>query len=105
MQYPSLIQRACNPTDKLTSHPDAIVGKMKEEAIAGFKGLNPNELNTCDFSSQCFSDCVTRASPKTGVGLKHFIKLPTTLSPHATCIDKSSKQTWALSRHIPLILF
>ena len=52
MHCPSLIQRACIPTDKLASYPDATVGKMKEVAIAGFKGLNFNELHACEFFVQ-----------------------------------------------------
>ena len=42
MHCPSLIQRAFIPVDNLTSRPDATVGKMKEAAIVGFKGLHLN---------------------------------------------------------------
>ena len=51
MHFPLLIQRACNPQDKSTSHPDATFGKIKEMAIAGFKDLNLHELNACDLSA------------------------------------------------------
>ena len=56
MYFPSLIQRACNPQDKLTSHPYDIASKINEAAVLGFKDLNIYELNAWDFSTQCLCD-------------------------------------------------
>ena len=62
VHFLSLIQRAYTPADNLTSHPDATVGKMKEAAIVGFKGLYHNELHSCDFSAQCLHYLATHVS-------------------------------------------
>ena len=56
MHHPYLIQRAHTPAENLTSHPDATVGNINEEAIACIKDLHLNDLLACDFSAQHLHD-------------------------------------------------
>ena len=102
---PSLITCSYNPKDESTSHLDAIVWKMSEMAIAGFKDLNLHELNDWDFSSQYLRDWVTHVSPKTQEGITDTIQLPAMITSNEIRIEKYSEQTWTLVRHIPLLPF
>ena len=91
--------------DNLASHPDAIVDKMNEAAIAGFKGLHLDELHAYGFSDRHLHDWVTHIPLNTRMDLACYIKLPKNLVNHGETVDKSSGTPWCLTCYIPLLPF